>query len=316
VLWTGANVAVAWLVFRMVLRGLPDAWKRRRVIAAWVANCAGVQMALRLGQVSWLLALVVTAAWLAARSSRWVSAGVWTGIAIAFKPFLIVAIPVFIVRRRWKALAVCAPTVLGCCGLSVLIFGSPTFADWIGNLRRIPDPTYAMHFLNASWMGFAARAHLPYLVGILLSGATVLVMLWRVRSVDEDHAWLLLLMTALLACPLGWLYYLPMLLGPAVAMAMSDRLPHLRYVLPICVVPCLSARFLQDGSAAVALTLGSIYFWGMLTAFAIIIVGRELPASVPAIAAGSPSSAASSSSWACWLPATVDVAAGSGEEIA
>src|SRR5262249_38051930 len=83
VLWTGANVAVAWLVFRIVLRGLPDAWTRRWVIAAWVVNCAGAQMALRLGQVSWLLALVVTAAWLAARSSRWVSAGVWTGIAIA-----------------------------------------------------------------------------------------------------------------------------------------------------------------------------------------------------------------------------------------
>jgi hypothetical protein len=284
VLWTAANIVVAWIVLKMVLQAIPDAWPRRWVIAAWVVNAVGVQMTVRLGQVSWLVALMVTCAWLAARSSRWVAAGLWAGMAIAFKPFLLVAIPVFVVRRQWKALAVCVPTIVACCGLSLVLFGRPAFSDWIGNLREIPDPVYAMHFLNASWLALMARARLPYVVGSVLSVATIMVMLWRVRSKDEDETWLLLLISALLASPLGWVYYQPMLLGPVVALAMSGRLTRLRWLAAACVFPSLSARFLQDGSAAVAVTLGSIYFWGFLTAFVLIVVLRDRPYSAEYLA--------------------------------
>jgi hypothetical protein len=275
VIWTAVNMSAAWFVFRKVLRALPDARAHRWTIAAWVVNAAGVQMTLRLGQVSWLVALLVTSAWLSARSSRWVAAGAWTGAAVALKPFLLLAIPVFAVRRQWKALAMSIATVLGCCALSALLFGWPAFTDWIANLRQTPEPMYAMHFLNASWLALMARARLPYMLGSVLSIITIALMLWRVHSTNEDETWLLVSITALLVCPIGWVYYLPMLLGPAVAIGISGRYAGLRWVAPTCIVPCLSARFLQDGYAPLAITFGSIYFWGFLLAFVYIVTRRD-----------------------------------------
>jgi Glycosyltransferase family 87 len=266
-IWTAVNVAIACIVFHVVLRAVPGAWTRRHLIAAWVVNAAGVQMALRLGQVSWMVALLVTCAWIAARSSRPLVAGAWAGVAIAFKPFLLVAVPVFVVRRQWKSVASSVLTIGASCALSVLLFGREPFVDWLGNLRVVPDPVFATHFLNASWVAFVSRANGPYLVGIILSAATIVVMLWRVRTSDEDESWLLLMLAAILASPVGWVYYQPILLGPVVALALGGRLKHLRWVAVTCVVPALGKNLFQQGPMIVALTLGSVYFWGLLTVF-------------------------------------------------
>jgi alpha-1,2-mannosyltransferase len=262
-LWTAANVGIAWIVLRMVLKTVPGAWDRRWVIAAWVANAAGVHMTIRLGQVSWLVALLVTCAWLAARSSRWVSAGVWAGLAIAFKPFLLVALPVFVVRKQWRVLVVCTTTIAASCGVGALVFGWPALTQWIGNLRATPDPAYATHFLNASWLGLIARAGLPYFVSSVLSGATIVAVLWRVRSTSEDEAWLLFSIAAILGSPVGWVYYQPMLLGPVVALAINGRWNSLRWLAFTGIAPALSKNLFQTPTI-IALTLGSVYFWGFL----------------------------------------------------
>ena len=267
VIWTALNVAIACIVFHMVLRAVPGAWTQRNLIAACVINAAGVQMTLRLGQVSWMVALPVTCAWIAARSSRPFAAGAWAGVAIAFKPFLLVAVPVFIVRRQWKSVESCVLTISASCALSVLLFGRTTFADWLGNLRVVPDPVFATHFLNASWVAFVSRADGPYLGALILSALTIMVMLWRVRTSDEDESWLLLLLAAILASPVGWVYYQPIFVGPAVALALGGRLKHLRWVALTCVIPALGKNLFQHGPMIVALTIGSVYFWGLLTVF-------------------------------------------------
>jgi hypothetical protein len=263
-IWTAANVAVACFVLRQIIRAVPGAHTHRLVIAACVANAAGIQMTIRLGQVSWMVALLVTSAWLAARSSRWLSSGAWMGVGIAFKPFLLVGIPVFLVRRQWKALASCVFTVVACSLTSVLLFGWVAFSDWINNLCAVPDPVYATHFLNSSFVALVSRAHAPYFVGSALSGLTIVAVLWRARTADEDETWLLLLTAAILASPVGWVYYQPMLLGPAIALALSGRLTHVRWIAVGCFVPALSKTMFQHGNAIVALTLGSVYFWGLL----------------------------------------------------
>ena len=266
-LWTALNAAVGWFVYRTIVRGVPGAWTRRWTIAAWIANLAGVHMTVRLGQVSWLVALVITLAWLAMRARRWTTAGVWAGVAIAFKPFFLLLVPVMAVKGQWKALATAVATVAVCCALSVLCFGREPFADWVHNLRGIPDPGYATHFLNASWVAFITRAHAPYWIATALSALTILLMLWRVGTWDEDVTWFVLGIVALLASPVGWVYYQPMLLGPAVALAIDGRLRHLRWIGFTCFVPALSSTLFQ-GSSVVALTLGSVYFWGLFAAFA------------------------------------------------
>lgn len=274
-LWTAFTTAVAWLVFMTTVREVPGAWTKRWTIAAWVANLAGVHMAVRLGQVSWLVALVVTWAWLAARSRRWTAMGIWAGVAIAFKPFLLLALPVLAVKRQWKSLAVCVATIAVCCALSVLCFGRAAFGDWLRNLQGVPDPKYATHFLNVSWVAFLARAGAPYWMATALSGVTILLMLWRVGTWDEDVTWFVLGIVALLACPVGWVYYQPMVLGPVVALAVSGRLRHLRWLGATCLVPALSSTLFQ-GSKVLALTLGSVYFWGLLVAFASVVFWPSL----------------------------------------
>jgi len=149
----------------------------------------------------------------------------------------------------------------------VVLFGREAFADWLGNLRVVPDPVFATHFLNASWVAFVSRTNGPYLAGLVLSAATIVVMLWRVRTTDEDESWLLLLLASILASPVGWVYYQPILIGPAVALALGGRLKHLRWVALTCIVPALGKHLFQGGPMIVALTVGSVYFWGLLTVF-------------------------------------------------
>lgn len=280
VLWTTVNAVLAWMVLRLVLRGVPGAWERRWLIAGCVANAAGVQMTIRLGQVSWLVASLVTLAWLSARSSRPLASGLYAGLAIAFKPFLLVLVPVFIVRKQWRTLAGCVFTILMSLGLGVAVFGIEPLNDWVANLRLTPDPSYVTHFLNASWAGVVMRGHLPYAMVSMLAAATILVMLWHARSSDEDKAWLLAGIAALLASPVGWIYYQPVLLGPAVAVALSGRLTHVRWIVLASVIPGLSRTAFQQSGVVVALTLGSIYFWSFFAVFTQLVRPAAAPAQV------------------------------------
>ncbi len=277
IVWTLANLALAWLVMRIILHEVPDVWARHRywMLAACVVNAAGVQATLRLGQVSWLVAIMIACAWRAARSSRWAAVGCWTGLAIAFKPFLLLALPVFLVRRRWTAVAVCLPAIALSCFIGIAVFGWTSFTDWIGNLRTVPGPKYLTYFLNASWPGVAARAHLPPIFAIVGSGVLVAVLLWRVRFANEDDSWLLLLIASLLVSPLGWIYYQPMLIGPALAVVISGRIPHPWWFTAAWMFPPIGRTFLQQESVAVAVSLGSIYFWGLFAAFVVLAIAAR-----------------------------------------
>jgi hypothetical protein len=62
-------------------------------------------------------------------------------------------------------------------------------------------------------------------------------------------------------------YYQPIFVGPAVALALGGRLKHLRWVVLTCVIPGLGKNLFQHGPMIVALTIGSVYFWGLLTVF-------------------------------------------------
>ena len=279
VVWTAISAGLAWIVLRLVLRGVPGAWERRWLIAGCVANAAGVQMTIRLGQVSWLVAFLVTRAWLSARAGRPLVSGVYAGLAIAFKPFLLVLIPVFVVRRQWRTLAACVALIVASLGLGVLVFGVDPLEDWIANLRLTPDPSYVTHFLNASWAGVVTRGRLPYALVSILAAATILAMLWHARASDEDEAWLLAGIAALLASPVGWVYYQPMLLGPAVAVALAGRLTHVRWLVAAALIPGLSRMLFQQSGVIVALTLGSIYFWGLFSVFVQVL--RPAAARVP-----------------------------------
>jgi hypothetical protein len=144
--------------------------------------------------------------------------------------------------------------------------------------------------MNASWHGFVSRVFqggatvqavypLPAVVGpAALAGGLAIcaTSLWAVRRLDGgavrvDVAFLALTQAALLASPLGWVYYMPLLLAPLAGVLCSGvwRLLSTRELLAIGAVGTglyLSLEQVSSGqpSRLVSVTLASTYFWSAL----------------------------------------------------
>jgi alpha-1,2-mannosyltransferase len=181
---------------------------------------AGSSMAWHLGQITWILLPLVTAAWADARRQRHLRAGIWLGIAIGFKPPLILAaacLPLTIA-------ATASITAGAIVGLAASVTG---IAPWLAWLKLGRTITWIGQPMNASLWGVAARVESWRSVGFGISDfgpATVIVivgvtavMIWRARRADLDDRWTLALIVSTAASPLGWTYYAPLALFPCAA---------------------------------------------------------------------------------------------------
>ena len=204
----------------------------------------------------------MTAGWIAARRSRWLACAIWTGLAISVKPFLLVLLFVFVRARRWRSLAVAMGSVPLWLGLGGLLFGWFELRDWVLVLDAAQRPNYVLHIANASIAGVFARVGAPLglarAVGVLILIATA----WRAWIVeDDDLAWLQLLLAALLASPLGWIYYAPLIVGPLVALVRRGfRVPLMAAAAGL--FPSIGGYVFSSWSI-LALTIGSVHFWSV-----------------------------------------------------
>ena len=280
-------------------------WRRRLAVLAFL-GFAGLGAVALTGQVSFLLLLPVTLAWIRARRGKWAEAGVYLGLAMSVKPFLAIFLPYLVLRRRFVTLAtaVGAGTAAFLVGLGV--FGWDAHRSWIAGLSAVSWEWVAM---NASVLGFLKRVLAPSLyyepllevpgliapVWLLLSGAIGVVTL-AVAAADSDEravdrAFALLLLAALLVSPLGWTYYWWLALGPMVAVVASrwgrdardahvERSPasntrRWRRALLLVAVPGLfwplPATIAFQPSAWATVFLGSAYFWATLALWAALI---------------------------------------------
>lgn len=181
---------------------------------------AGSSMAWHLGQITWIVLPFITAAWADSRRDRRIRAGIWLGIAIAIKPpLLLVAICMPLVvagSATFTAVAVTAAGVL-----------STGLAPWLGWIRLSRTINWIGQPLNASLFGVAARTSTGRSVGFAMAqfGITTFVaiaviaiaMAWRARHADDDDRWTLALLLSIMVSPLGWAYYVPLLLFPSAA---------------------------------------------------------------------------------------------------
>ena len=105
-------------------------------------------------QISFYIMAPVCAAWLAYRRGDSTRAGLWLGLAAAMKPFLLLFVPYFLLRRDRRALA----AMLACwrprVAIGLAVFGPGAYAEWFAQLPRI---TWSAHFMNASMMGVLQR---------------------------------------------------------------------------------------------------------------------------------------------------------------
>jgi hypothetical protein len=286
-LWTIASVAALVASLRVVARELRIVWTPARIGVAVIGTlvCSATVSTVVTGQLTFLLLLPVTLAWASARGGRWNRSAVYLGVCASVKPFLGIFIVYFLLRRRSASVLMMAASGLATGAVGLVVFGWDAYMQWLGALSAV-DWTGAP--MNGALAALSARAfsetpfytpivHAPAVVGPLnaLLAASVaaasLWLFWRDDSHDRvDRAFAGLLLTALLISPLGWVYYLWLLLGPAAALYQSSRArrSRLRDRLVLLAIPGLIVPYgvtiLWSSAPWIGLTLGSIYVWTLV----------------------------------------------------
>lgn len=240
----GAAFIVFWLVslcclyvclrWTLEATGVEINEERRRVAIVLGLGFCGTSAMLFTGQLTFLLMVPVTLAWLAARRGQWTKSGALLGIALSVKPFLGVLLAYYCWRRHWRAVASCLGACVLCYALGVAVFGWESHVSW--RARLAASEGWAWLPMNASLTAILTRAfsesiwYVPvvdlgtravWFLWLLIGGAMGLLTLLAsgrgddVESVDHDFG--LLLIASVLFCPLGWVYYLWLALPPLMA---------------------------------------------------------------------------------------------------
>jgi glycosyl transferase family 87 len=289
-LWAGASLLCLGGSIYVIARELdlkpswPNCWRGAVLLLAF----AGMGAVLATGETSFLLSLPLTLAWAAARRGRWGRAGVYLGLAMSLKLFLLIFMPYFVLRRRPAAAVAGCATASACFVAGALIFGPGSYRTWLSQLSSVG---WAWRSPNASVLGVLTRSlsENPYytplsvapelvlpiwLPAVAIVGILTLVTVTFDRTESAvDRAFALLLFAALLISPLGWIYYLWLGLGPMTALALKWRngaaaaAARWRQRFVVVAVPGLVwphfATFAFQPHAWATLLLASAYFWSM-----------------------------------------------------
>ena len=229
------------------------------------------------GNMVWPLALAFTWAWRLARHGQMSSAAAVLGALATIKPFVGMLGLVFLVRRQWSALGTMAAASGVTLGLAIAATGRDAFMAWVDAVGRIT--WYDVRF-NSSVFGFLARVSDPdptawALIVLVLAAGTAWILMRRPASLGRD--WLFVFLAALLASPLGWRYYLCLIVGPLIAMMAA--LPGPGALLAVlCLLLISPAPAFTSGSPVLLATLGSIPMWAALSAWVALAhpAAREL----------------------------------------
>jgi len=267
------------------------------VVVGGLLMFTGTGLLLRSAQISFLLLLPLTLAWIRGRENNWRMAGFYLGICASVKPFLLIFVPYFLLRKRFSALQNFVGIFAGIFFLGILVFGIEAHRDWIQTLSSV---NWYWVGLNLSILGFLTRTfgespnfalltYEPNLMvpfWIVLSGfigfVTLLAISFDHTPQAADRAFALLLLAALLISPLGWTYYLFFVFAPLCSLTMNwwpqlRRTSHqnnnswrvhvrklmLFAAIPGLIVPMYCVTWLQPHPLA-TISIGSIYFWSTL----------------------------------------------------
>ena len=283
--WIIVNLLALADIVRIVMREL-----RLRIVSlgtaatgvfllAWAPTAALVIT----GQLALIVAWPLTRAWRAARHGRWNRAGWWIGAAAALKIFLLVFVPYLGLRRRWPALRRALLQLALCVALGAVVCGPASYAEWA---LQFGDVTWYGHYMNASMWGLLERGlhgfrgyapllpapWLPTFLAPALAATILSVTWWRTAADREDNvdaSFTLLTSGALLASPLGWVYYFWLPIAPAIATVVTAARPSSRTEFVAAAVITLgllwhaSATVWFQPSGIATLTVGSPYFWAL-----------------------------------------------------
>lgn len=298
VAWALVNLAALVASLTAIFRELRIRWTATRTfwVTFSVLLAAQTGAIVATGQLSFLLMLPMTLAWIAGRNDRWIRAAVWLGVVTSVKPFLAVFGLYFLFTRRWRAAAAMALSGGACFAIGLAVFGAEAHYSWIRTLSKVAWVWAAM---NGSVAALFARAFdvspffTPFTIAphvirpaalvasalILLVGLAVLTRGATVRSVDRAFAGLTL--TAQLVSPLGWVYYLCIVTGPMTALLLDPEARRstswrigLAIAAPGLVIPL--GYLLGDWvrNPWIGITWGSMYAWTTIGLWFAVLLDR------------------------------------------
>jgi dolichol-phosphate mannosyltransferase len=296
-------------IFRETAFELTESTRRWGVLA--LLAFSGTTAMLATSQLSFVLLVPITLMWLAARRGLWGWAGVCLGLALSVKPFLGVVLVYLVWRRHWRGLASCLVTVVLCFAVGLAVFGLDNHLSW--RHRLTVSEGWAWLPMNAGLAGMLVRTFSEsawYVPLVRLSIGTVWG-LWLIiggimglvtvgltsrgntpEGIDRDLA--LVLAASVLLCPLGWIYYLWLVLPPLfalIARARKSAEAHERQGAARAAVgrrglflfagvaflwPIIGTRLFQPHSSLLrsehvtgieavgTLFIGNVFFWGLL----------------------------------------------------
>jgi hypothetical protein len=287
--WTVVAIAAYLLVGRWIAGAIAPG--RTISIASAILIAHPAIVSLLIGQITALLMLLVTAAWIADREERPWRAGVLVGVAVAAKPFLGIWVVYALWRRSRPLLAGLCLGFAAAAIVGLIVGGISGYRSWLSALGQI---SWTAHVLNASLLGFFTRTLSatpdilqmtpivlqPRLVQPLWWGSVAVVVALGARTLlrtrDRDRVWALVLVSSLLLSPLGWMYYVPLAAGPLLAVAAHAR-RSTRAILAAGYVCLLLPLLSSPGLGVVVNTalFASMYFWGVTLLFAGICTVSE-----------------------------------------
>ncbi|MEU4427889.1 glycosyltransferase 87 family protein [Actinoplanes sp. NPDC024001] len=183
-----------------------------RRAAPWIAVLlmlsAPISSNFRYGQVSLLLALLVTTDVLALRSSRF--QGVLIGLAAAVKLTPLIFIPMLWLTGRRRAAALATATFLACTTVGALLLPHDSWRYWSGEVHDVARLGFITSVGNQSLNGALLRLDVPHraLLATALAAAIAAVALWRTTTLHDPRTALVVTGAAgIVLSPVSWTHH-------------------------------------------------------------------------------------------------------------
>ncbi len=217
---------------------------------ALLAVCHPVYGNIYQGQLTLILAFLVTTIWALERSNRPCTAGLFLGAAAAVKLFPAYLAVYYAARWQWRPLLTAAFSFLALTALTALVLGVDTYYDYIflvlqnqakfrsfaynlsiaGFWHKLFDPAVETGPVQSLWFS-PALARWATLVSNLAITIVVMVLARRAKSpLQRDLAFASAITAMLLVSPVTWDFSLPLLLVPFALIARCACTSHTRWI--------------------------------------------------------------------------------------
>lgn len=221
------------------------------------------------GQITWLLMMPATLAWIAYRRSAPILSGVWLGLIVAVKPFFaITAVALGIPVALTTAAVAAAITAVG-----VLVTSLTPWQQWLalGSGISVTWPssaslwTLGTRLVGATPHDVVAWTSLPVAVAVCTFVVAIAGVAAAFAQDNRDARWTIAIGLALLVSPLGWIYYVPLAWGAVLALWLEkERRVLLSTALVLCCIPMHVNFWAIDRGRLAGATLGASFTWAVL----------------------------------------------------